>query len=130
MDHILTEIASRVDVIVIDSPPSVVSDAQVLAAKADGVLLVVRPGKTHIGPASATREQLERAGARVVGVVFNRIPRNRGHYYGGYKYYSPYYRNGGYDHYSGNEPASEEHHPKKGSSSQSWLGRLMARVQK
>ena len=91
MDSILAEVASRVDVVIIDSPPSLVSDAQVLAAKVDCVLLVVQPGKTHSGAARATREQLERAGARVVGAVFNRIPRSHGYYYGGYQYYSPYY---------------------------------------
>ena len=91
MDRILAEIANRVDVVVIDSPPSMVSDAQVLAAKVDGVLLVIQPGKTHIGAALATREQLDRAGARIVGAVFNRIPRQRGYYYGGYRYYSPHY---------------------------------------
>jgi len=91
MDHILAAIASRVDVVVIDSPPSLVSDAQILAAKVDCVLLVVQPGKTHIGAARATREQLERAGARIVGAVFNRIPRSHGYYYGGYSFYSPYY---------------------------------------
>ncbi len=91
MDYILAAIASHVDVVVIDSPPSLVSDAQILAAKVDCVLLVVQPGKTHIGAARATREQLERAGARIVGAVFNRIPRSHGYYYGGYHYYSPYY---------------------------------------
>jgi non-specific protein-tyrosine kinase len=102
MDHILAEIGRLADVVVIDSPPSLVTDAQVLAAKVDGVLLVVQPGKTHAGAARATREQLDRAGARIVGIVFNRIPRDRGYYYGGYKYYSPYYRHNGYDHYSEN----------------------------
>ncbi len=91
MDQILAAISSQVDVVIIDSPPSLVSDAQILAAKVDCVLLVMQPGKTHIGAARATREQLDRAGARIVGAVFNRIPRSRGYYYGGYHYYSPYY---------------------------------------
>lgn len=91
MDQILTEIVNLVDVVVIDSPPSIVSDAQILAAKVDCVLLVVQPGKTHAGAARAMREQLERAGAHIVGAVFNRIPRQHGYYYGGYRYYSPYY---------------------------------------
>ncbi|MBI5296403.1 MAG: polysaccharide biosynthesis tyrosine autokinase [Chloroflexi bacterium] len=104
MNAILAELTSRVDVVVIDSPPSLVSDAQILAAKVDGVLLVVQPGKTHAGAARAMREQLDRAGARVVGAVFNRIPRNRGYYYGGYRYYSPYYYQN--DRYlAGGEPA-------------------------
>ena len=83
MNSILAELVSRVDVVIIDSPPSLVSDAQILAAKVDGVLLVVQPGKTHAGAARAMREQLARAGARVVGAVFNRIPRSHGYYYGG-----------------------------------------------
>jgi Mrp family chromosome partitioning ATPase len=78
-------------VVIIDSPPSIVADAQLLAAKVDGVLLVVQPGKTHAGAARAMREQLDRVGAHIIGVVFNRIPRNRGYYYGSYHYYSPYY---------------------------------------
>ncbi len=105
MNAILAELTSRVDVVIIDSPPSLVSDAQILAAKVDGVLLVVQPGKTHAGAARAMREQLGRAGARVVGAVFNRIPRNRGYYYGGYRYYSPYYYQN--DRYlAGGEPAA------------------------
>jgi succinoglycan biosynthesis transport protein ExoP len=123
MNQILTKISKQADVIVIDSPPSIVSDSQVLAAKADGVLLVVQPGKTHIGAAKATREQLERAGARILGIVFNRIPRNRGYYYGGYKYYSPYYRHSGYDHYTKNEPVT-------GVNPQSWFGRLSSPTRK
>ncbi|MCE9644906.1 MAG: polysaccharide biosynthesis tyrosine autokinase [Chloroflexi bacterium] len=91
MDQILAELSIRADVIVIDSPPSMVSDAQILAAKVDGVLLVLQPGKTHIGAARSLREQLERAGARIVGAVFNRITRQSGYYYSGYRYYSPYY---------------------------------------
>jgi len=91
MDYFLAELSGRADVVIIDSPPSVVSDAQVLAAKVDGVLLVLQPGRTHIGAARATREQLDRAGANVVGAVFNRIPAQNGYYYGGYRYYSSYY---------------------------------------
>lgn len=41
-------------------------------------------------------ELYRRAGVRVVGVVLNRIPRNRSYYYGGYKYYSPYSESKGY----------------------------------
>ncbi len=88
---ILNEILQNVDIIIIDSPPSIVTDAQVLAAKVDGVALVVQPGKTHAGAVRAIRDQLDRAGAHIIGVVFNRIARERGYSYGGYHYYSPYY---------------------------------------
>lgn len=100
MDQILKEVGQTAEMIIVDSPPSLVADIQVLAAKVDGVLLVVQPGHTSAQDARATLEQLNRAGARVVGVVFNRIPRNRSYYYGGYRHYSPYY-NGGSGYYKG-----------------------------
>jgi Mrp family chromosome partitioning ATPase len=51
----------------------------------------VQPGKTHTDSARTTVEQLVRVQARLLGVVLNRIPRNRAYYYGGYRHYSPYY---------------------------------------
>jgi len=52
------------------------------------VILVVQPGKSPVDEAQATLTQMNTAGARMLGVVFNRIPRNRSHYYGGYRYYN------------------------------------------
>jgi capsular exopolysaccharide synthesis family protein len=88
MTKILDELQSKAEMVVIDTPPSLVADAQVLAAKVDAVLLVIKPGKTSVEAARSSMELYRRAGARVVGVVLNRIPRNRSYYYGGYKYYS------------------------------------------
>ena len=72
--------------VIIDSPPFVVSDATVLSAKVDGVLLVIQPGRTHAEAARAMLAQLNRAGAHVVGVVLNRVPRKNANYYGYYRY--------------------------------------------
>ncbi|MBV6396449.1 MAG: Iron-sulfur cluster carrier protein [Anaerolineales bacterium] len=102
MNALLKEADKGADMVVIDSPPSLVADAQVLSSKVDGVIMVVYPGHTHSDAALATLEQLKRAGARVVGVVLNRIPRNRADYYGGYRHYSPYYYSG-YHYYSAEE---------------------------
>ena len=90
MSTILAELQGLVDIIVIDTPPSLVADAQILGGKVDAVLLVVQPGHTHAEAARASLELFQRSGARVIGTVLNRIPRNRDYYYGGYKYYSPY----------------------------------------
>lgn len=102
MAFILGEISANAEAVVIDSPPTLVTDAQVLAAKVDGILLVVQPGHTRADATLATLEQFNRAGGRVLGVVFNRIPRNRDYYYGGYRYYAPYY-SGNYNRYSPKE---------------------------
>jgi capsular exopolysaccharide synthesis family protein len=96
MSEILEELHALVDVVVIDTPPSLVADAQILAGKVDAVLFVIQPGNTHAEMAKASFELFKRAGARIIGTVLNRIPRNRSYYYGGYKYYSPYGSKGYY----------------------------------
>lgn len=103
MGWILEELQSIADMVIIDTPPSLVADAQVLAAKVDAVLIVIKPGKTSAEAARSSMELYRRAGARVVGVVLNRIPRNRSYYYGGYKYYSPYSDSKGYFSSAGSE---------------------------
>ena len=107
MNHILEELRGPLDMVIIDTPPSLVADAQVLSAKVDAVLIVIQPGTTHAEAAKASLDMFKRAGARVVGVVLNRIPRNRSYYYGGYKYYSPYGHHKGYYSGNGSKPAGE-----------------------
>lgn len=86
MIQILSRLVESASVVIIDSPPFVVSDSTVLSAKVDGVLLVIQPGKTHAEAAKAMVAQLNRAGAHVVGVVLNRVPRKSANYYGYYRY--------------------------------------------
>jgi len=95
MIQILDELCSAADVVIIDTPPSLVSDATILSARVDGVIFVIQSGKTKIAHAKAALEQLNRANARVLGVVLNRIPRNQANYYGGYQHYSKYYNDEG-----------------------------------
>jgi capsular exopolysaccharide synthesis family protein len=61
------------DFVVIDSPPvNQYADASVLASKVDGVILVVEADRTPLAEAEAAKRQLERVGARILGVVLNR----------------------------------------------------------
>jgi len=56
--------------VIFDSPPAIaVTDAAVLGAKVDGVLLVVSAGKTRREHAERAKETLEKARARIVGVT-------------------------------------------------------------
>ena len=97
MTEIIKTCEQNADIVILDSPPFVVSDAVILAAKTDGVLLVIEPGGTKIDMARTMLEQLERAGAHVVGVVLNPISRQRAQYYAGrYRYYSEYYSSRSY----------------------------------
>ena len=98
METILSTAKKTADIVIVDAPPFLVADASILAARVDGVLLVIRPGKTPADAALSTLEQMKRSGARIVGVVMNRIPRNRPYYYGGYRHYTAYYK-GAYAYY-------------------------------
>ena len=111
MEQILEEAEQEADVVIIDCPPSLVADVQVLAGRVDGVLMVIQPARTQSDAALATLEMLNRAGARTIGVVLNRIPRDRADYYGGYRHYSPYYA--GYSYYS--YSSSDDHQSRKSS---------------
>jgi Mrp family chromosome partitioning ATPase len=79
------------DVVIIDAPPLFVADAMILASKVDGVLMVVRPGHTRRSLAKNAMEQINLVGARVFGVVLNRIPLRGANYYAGESYLDTYY---------------------------------------
>jgi Mrp family chromosome partitioning ATPase len=69
---LLHELRAEFDVIVLDTPPVLVSaDAATLAASADGVILVVRAGQTDRGAAELARQRVTSAGGRVFGAVLN-----------------------------------------------------------
>ena len=62
-------------------------DASLLSSLADGVLFVVEPRRYDWRMLRATLGQLERAGARLYGVVLNKAPRDDGaRLYGYYRY--------------------------------------------
>jgi capsular exopolysaccharide synthesis family protein len=63
----------KFDLVIIDSPPLTVSpDALALVSKVDGVVLVVEAEKTKWRTARYVREQIERVGGNILGVVFNK----------------------------------------------------------
>jgi len=73
----------------------VFADSVALAASADGVLMVVRPNHTEAEAAVSVVEQLDRVGARIVGVVLNWVKAGpASHYYSNYKTYAQYSANG------------------------------------
>jgi non-specific protein-tyrosine kinase len=83
MEHVITALKARADVILFDAPPVVsVTDATVLGTKVDGVLLVVCAGRTRREHAQRAKELLERVHVRIVGAVLNDAP--RGVVLGGY----------------------------------------------
>lgn len=69
---LLLQLKTEYDVILLDTPPVLVSaDAAILAASADGVIMVVRAGQTDRGAAELARQRVTAAGGRVLGAVLN-----------------------------------------------------------
>jgi capsular exopolysaccharide synthesis family protein len=86
MSALLEEIKLIYDMIIIDTPPALaVTDAQIVATKCDGVILVIDSGKVKREVAMKVKAGLEHVKARVLGAVLNNIDRKNGESY--YYYY-------------------------------------------
>jgi capsular exopolysaccharide synthesis family protein len=72
MKHFLEKALEKFDMVIFDTPPVLaVTDAQVLANQCDGTILVVGSEKTEKDQAVKTKELLEAANAKLLGVVLN-----------------------------------------------------------
>jgi succinoglycan biosynthesis transport protein ExoP len=83
--RILEQLLRDYDRVVIDSPPiNAASDALLIAVYVHATCLVIRAGKTPKRAVRRALQQLEKAGAKVAGFIFNRLPvggASAGYYY-------------------------------------------------
>ncbi|HEX7120006.1 MAG TPA: polysaccharide biosynthesis tyrosine autokinase [Longimicrobiales bacterium] len=89
MSALLERLEKEYDAIIIDSPPlNMVTDAAVVGRIADGVLIVVRAGKTEREGLNLAMDQLNNARVSILGAVLNDASaRREGRYYNRYGYY-------------------------------------------
>ncbi|NDJ53169.1 MAG: CpsD/CapB family tyrosine-protein kinase [Chloroflexi bacterium] len=70
MAGLIETIKAQADFVLFDAPPIIaVTDAALLAAHLDGVLLVLRAGSTRREHAAQAKEQLDRLNIRIIGSV-------------------------------------------------------------
>lgn len=82
MSLLLTELRSRYDFVVIDTPPMMpVTDTLVLSRRADGIILVIENHETPRQIVKETVEQLQ--GQNILGIILNGVARPK-KYYGYY----------------------------------------------
>jgi succinoglycan biosynthesis transport protein ExoP len=75
MHRLIENLTEKADMIIFDTPPLLpVSDARVLAAKSDGVLLVTNAGRTRRQAVQQATESLRQTGTSILGVVLNGVP--------------------------------------------------------
>ena len=71
-DALLADLRRRFDAIVIDSPPALsTTDATLIAARSDGVVIVVRGDHTSRAACAATVAKLAKASTPIIGIVMN-----------------------------------------------------------
>ena len=83
-EGIMDQLTRLFDVIIVDMPPVVtVTDAQIVASKADGTILVAREGVSKKAALLKAKQLLEIAHAHILGVVYNAIDsaKDEGYYY-------------------------------------------------
>jgi capsular exopolysaccharide synthesis family protein len=92
MSMLLGRLRREFDMILIDAPPMIcLADARVLGGIADGVVLVLRAGRTTHESALFARQRFAEDGTRVLGTILNNWdPKNNEGYYG-YKNYAAMY---------------------------------------
>lgn len=82
MENLLETLKGAFDYIIIDTPPiQAVTDSQILSAKADGTILVVRAEKTKKDSVENAVDLLKKVNANIIGTVLNCLDMGRSKYY-------------------------------------------------
>jgi capsular exopolysaccharide synthesis family protein len=111
---LFSELRRQFDFVILDSPPTItVADSMILAAHADGVILVAHGGVTTRESLRHTRKLIASTNARIIGVVLNNVDIRSADYRYYYSYYyGDYYRHMVEGYGYGHEP--EERKPSAG----------------
>jgi succinoglycan biosynthesis transport protein ExoP len=93
MASLLERLSASYDMVLLDSPPLLpVTDAVVLSKMAGGTVVIVGADRIHRPQLQQSLDSLETAGARLFGIVMNKIARREAAAYaysGGYASYQP-----------------------------------------
>jgi capsular exopolysaccharide synthesis family protein len=86
--ELMARLRSSFTYVILDTPPvNAVTDAAILAATADGTILVVEQGRTTFPALGHAKQLLDRVGAHTIGVVMNKVRASAGSYSYEYGYY-------------------------------------------
>ncbi|WP_070328441.1 CpsD/CapB family tyrosine-protein kinase [Exiguobacterium aurantiacum] len=82
MVELLDEVRRQYDIVILDAPPMMqVADARLLAKIADGTILVISCENSERQLVVKAKEQLERTGTHMLGLVLNKRKSRRHKYY-------------------------------------------------
>ncbi len=89
LGKLLDRLRNDFDYIIFDTPPlDAVSDAALISAKVEAVLLVAKMGRTDLASVNRARQKLEKVHANLLGVIINDVnKRQYKRYFKAYKYF-------------------------------------------
>jgi len=108
MRQLLEQVSREYSTVVIDTAPLLpVADTLSLLPHVSGTVIVASAGKATIPELKSALGSIERAGARIMGIVVNKV-----RWRGGHEYY--YYTHEGHTHEARGEVKNDVRRPKKG----------------
>ena len=110
-EDLVHALETEYDYVIIDTPPMAnLIDGAILARNCDGAVMVIESGAISYRLEQKVKNQLDKTGCRILGVVLNKVDLHEDGYYGKYgkygKYAGKYSRYGAYDQY-GNTKAEQ-----------------------
>ena len=81
MNKLLETLRKSFDVVIVDGPPLFLMEAQILASKVGGIVMIVRQGDTLTAVARSMLDQLNLMDANVLGAVLNCVPQKQSYYF-------------------------------------------------
>ncbi|MEO0094442.1 MAG: polysaccharide biosynthesis tyrosine autokinase [candidate division WOR-3 bacterium] len=92
MAEVLNDLKKDFEYILIDAPPALgIADARILGKICDAILVVVMSGKTSRDAVVEVKDELERAGEKIIGYILNGVNLTE-RYYRRHYYYYQYYK--------------------------------------
>jgi len=89
MRELIGHLLANFNYVIIDTPPvNAVTDAAILAAYANGTILVVEQGRTTFPAVGRAKQLLDRVGAHTLGAVMNKVRASGSSYAYEYGYYA------------------------------------------
>ena len=90
MAELIERLERLADIVLIDTPPLLLSDPLIVAGSVDGVLLVTMAARTRSTELTRALEELSRSYTPLIGVVLNQVRLEHDYYYAYYyEYYHP-----------------------------------------
>lgn len=101
-DKMFAALQESYDYIIVDTPPMAnLIDGAIVARHCDGAVVIIESGAISYRLEQKVKDQIEKSGCRILGVVLNKADIYADGYYGKYGRYSRYGKYGKYKKYGG-----------------------------